>query len=262
MPLSWPQHPIWQRLAALPVQGTRWILPQVCHGCHQPLTPGFASPLQRFLCEACTHDLPWVSGHTDNLTWVQENAWVPSPVLPGLDRLEVALAYTEPVEHWLPAYKYTGRHQLGPLLGAMLAHAFGPTRFAQGLPCDLLVPVPLHPKRLWWRGFNQALHLVHGWKRALASLPHNRQWVAQMPAVDARPLQRIRATPPQARLGAEARRQNVEGAFLGQYPQLIEGRRVWLVDDVITTGATLTTCAHLLRQMGATEVGALVLARA
>lgn len=116
---------------------------------------------------------------------------------------------------------------------------------------DLLVPVPLHWLRLFRRRYNQAALLAQGIGRA-AGLPV---------AVDA--LARRRPTPPQGRLNASARRRNVRGAFAVRPRRAAElqGQRIVVVDDVLTTGATVEACAEALLRAGARSVDVLVLAR-
>ncbi len=116
------------------------------------------------------------------------------------------------------------------------------------LEVNIIVPVPLHPSRLRQRGYNQATLLARKLERH-TGLP-----------LDEKALIRVRHTPSQMRLDAEARRQNVMGAFHCPGEQ-IAGRRVLVVDDVCTTGATLAACADALRASGATTVQALTLAR-
>jgi ComF family protein len=115
---------------------------------------------------------------------------------------------------------------------------------------DLVIPVPLHRRRLRWRGFNQAALLA----RAVANEMNCE--------LDVAALARVRDTPPQTwRQGAQ-RRHNVRGAFEVTHPECIVNRRLLLVDDVITTGATLDECAHALLNAGAQCVDVFTLARA
>jgi ComF family protein len=114
---------------------------------------------------------------------------------------------------------------------------------------DVIVPVPLHWTRKWRRGFNQSAELA----RRLAE----RSDVAFRP----RALRRIRRTPAQAGLSNAERLENVRAAFAAP-PNSLKGRRVLLVDDVLTTGATLAAAAAAVKAAGAAYVGALTLARA
>ncbi len=116
-------------------------------------------------------------------------------------------------------------------------------------PLELIVPVPLHRWRRWGRGFNQSALLAKELSR-VAALPF-----------DARLLRRGRATKSQAGLSDEERRVNVKGAFQVRAAAAVRGRRVLVVDDVITTGATLSACADALNAAGARSVAALTLAR-
>ena len=116
-------------------------------------------------------------------------------------------------------------------------------------PVDVVVPVPLYRSRLWGRGFNQALTLSR-----LIARP------AGLPLSNA--LCRRKRTRPQAGLSHSARRRNVEGAFAVRDRGAIRGKRVLLVDDVMTTGATATACAKVLKQAGAVSVAVLTAARA
>jgi ComF family protein len=144
------------------------------------------------------------------------------------------------------AFKYDSRRSLADPLGQLIrasAHSVLDD-------CDCVVPVPLHPWRRMRRGFNQAHDLA---KRL------------DCPVVNA--LWRVRATPPQMTLNADARRTNVRGAFVAASPLCGAGlhgpphdRVVVLMDDVRTTGATLDECANVLLDAGAREVRALTIA--
>jgi len=111
------------------------------------------------------------------------------------------------------------------------------------------VPVPLHPWRLFRRRYNQAALLGHG--------------LARLSGVPCRPdaLGRLRATTSQGRMGRRQRQRNVAGAFALDRPAAVEGRRVLLVDDVLTTGATIDECIRALLVGGAKGVDVLTLAR-
>jgi ComF family protein len=119
-------------------------------------------------------------------------------------------------------------------------------RRAPGPHPGLVVPVPLHPRRLRERGFNPAGLL----SRSVARVAESR--------AAPRALRRIRDTPSQTGLDRVARRRNVAGAFVCSTPP---PRTVWLVDDVVTTGATLSECARVLRRHGARRIVAVCLAR-
>jgi ComF family protein len=160
-----------------------------------------------------------------------------------------AAHYRDGMREAIHGLKY-GRPVLATPLGRLLAEAGAaalpapPADWAEGL-----VPVPLHPTRLAERGFNQA-ELLTG--------PCAARW--RVPLLG-RALIRVRPTPPQTDLDAAARRANVRDAFRVLRPTEVRGRRLLLIDDVLTTGATVTAAARVLRAAGATAVGVLTLAR-
>jgi ComF family protein len=144
--------------------------------------------------------------------------------------------------------KYGGKTALARPLGALARATFCQSWNAGSI--DLLLPVPLHMKRLRQRGFNQA-YLV------------NKKWAAQegIP-FDGFALSRSRWTEPQTTLARAERRKNVRGAFSLLHPDGVKGQRILLVDDVFTTGATVNECARVLMKGGARWVDVLTLARA
>lgn len=146
----------------------------------------------------------------------------------------------------LRRFKYEERPDLGRPLGHLLR---GLVREAAPV-VDVVIPVPLHPRRLAERGYNQAALLARAVAREL-DVP-----------LAARALVRLRDTPKQATLGRAARLTNVERAFAVRTPRAVKGKRVLLVDDVATTGATLSVCREVLFEAGAQEVVVLCLARA
>lgn len=156
------------------------------------------------------------------------------------------------VEPLVYALKYKGMYRLAVPLGDWLAGAIGLRRDTATMFGDnpLIVPVPLHARRLRERGYNQAALLAH------------RLAVAAMMPIDETALTRVRATGSQVETHSrEERLENMRGAFQCTHPELVKGRDVVLVDDVCTTGATLEDCARALRVAGAASIHAIVLAR-
>ncbi|MEN6464922.1 MAG: ComF family protein, partial [Syntrophaceae bacterium] len=143
-------------------------------------------------------------------------------------------------------FKYGRKLAAGRLLGSMMADR------AEGLfkirEYDVLVPVPLHKERLRHRGFNQSLLLAREISGRF-DLP-----------VDFESLRRVRDTGPQASLGGNERRDNVRGAF--EAALSVKGKKVLLIDDVLTTGSTVGECARALVGRGALEVAVYTAARA
>jgi len=158
-----------------------------------------------------------------------------------------AVLYGDLVREAIHAFKFGGRRGLATPLGDLLA-GLGLSALPGAAP-DALVPVPLHPRRARERGYDQALLLARRLERA---------WGV---AVVADALVRAVPTQPQTDLDAAARRRNVRDAFAVRRPELIAGRHVVLVDDVLTTGATAGECARTLARAGAAAVGVVTVAR-
>lgn len=202
-----------------------------------------------WLCTECVARLPWITGAVcihcgvplDHGALCSRCRKVPL----RLEGIRSVLLFEGPLRGAIHQLKYRHARGLAEPLGEVLAGYWQ----AHPLPVDVIVPVPLHPTRLRRRGYNQAAVLAYELGRRVG-LP-----------VDEGALRRIRATVSQMRLHAADRRRNVQGAFRCPDGRM-EGRRVLLLDDVCTTGATLEACADGLRAGGAETVWALTLARA
>lgn len=141
------------------------------------------------------------------------------------------------------AFKYEHRPELAGVLGSLLSGYL----YVHPLPADAVAPVPLHPSREHTRGYNQALLLA----RELGAQTN-------LPVMEDT-LKRVRATRSQTELGAVQRQANVKGAFAAD--MRVAGKRLLLIDDVCTTGATMDECSVALKQRGALLVWGLALAR-
>jgi ComF family protein len=161
---------------------------------------------------------------------------------PALAHTEAVYAYAFPLDALVKHCKYQGALELTELFAQCLAD-----RVREHDNADVIVPMPLHPERLGERGFNQAAEIA----RRLAKHLHI-PWLADA-------CQRVRNTPPQAGLDLKARRRNLRGAF--RCDADLSGRRVALVDDVMTSGASVNELARTVIKAGAASVTAWVVAR-
>lgn len=160
------------------------------------------------------------------------------------DGIARAGVYAESLRKAIPAFK-NGQTELDMVLGGLVDSALQASSFSGEI--DLFVPVPLHWLRRLFRGYNQSFLLAKGLKHPFAKISTD--------------LVRIRYTKIQPTMAsAAARAKNVAGAFAVRYRHPFEGRRICLVDDIKTTGATLNECAKTLKEAGASKVFALVLA--
>ncbi len=164
---------------------------------------------------------------------------------PSFDRARSFGTYEGDLRRLIHLMKYDGMRPLAKRLGRLMAATADDFE-----ALDYLVPVPLYRRRRWSRGFNQAGLLAAAMAEA-----------TDIPARGGL-LRRTRATESQAGLSNQQRRSNVAGAFSAPRPGEVRGRRILLIDDVMTTGATLEACAKALKRAGARYVGAVTSARA
>jgi ComF family protein len=237
---------LWARAKGFGGEILSLLSPLECAGCGAGIDGGaFCRSCAIGLCECDPQQCAACS------TWATKNGLCGRcrRRLHPLDGAICAYEYGPPLSEALGRLKYEGRDELA----AQLAHCFadGVAGRLAWSAHTLLLPVPLHRRRLGERGFDQAWLLARGlWAR----LP------APRPETFPRLLRRTRHTRPQVGLGRRARERNMEGGFSAS-PR-ISGRDVVLIDDVLTTGATLRAAAEALRAAGARSVFGLTLTRA
>ncbi len=202
------------------LRNIRFISPPICPKCGFPLVMGVG---EDHLCGQCLRR-QWHFGSARAL---------------GL--------YDGAIREAIHNLKYRGKSFLAKSLTGLLDRGYP---FMDYGSYGLLVPVPLHPKRLRERGFNQALMLGKA--------------IGRREGVPCRGflLRKIRWSPPQIDLSPQAREKNVKGSFAVTDPERVRGKRVLLIDDVMTTGSTVNECAGELLKAGAGEVDVFTLARA
>jgi ComF family protein len=224
------------------------LFPPCCLSCERRLD----SSLPPLFCPECAGRLPFiVSPHcrtcgepfptgSDHLCGKCLSRTLP------FDYARSLFFYEPPISTLLLALKFHGELTALSSLGQLMGH---PSSVADFADPDLLLPVPLHLGRLRQRGFNQALLLA----RACFPL-----WTDRLtPDL----LVRNRATPPQTGLSGKERRRNLNNAFQLRRPEQVRGKRILLVDDVLTTGSTVDECSRVLRAAGALRVEVFTVAR-
>ncbi len=168
------------------------------------------------------------------------------------EQIRSAGVYQDALMQTIHQLKYGGKIQLARPLGRLLFGAF--VQYFNDIAMDWIVPVPLHRSKLRSRGFNQVTLLLKEWpnlaKTKILSIDFN-----------GRLLKRIRKTPSQTGLGRKNRQSNIKGAFKVLDPEAVCKKQVMLVDDVLTTGATVEECAKTLLNHGAAGIYILTLAR-
>lgn len=216
----------------------RWLLPYHCILCHQ------TSDQRRDLCADCQATLPFL-GHCCQQCAMplpsgqRCGACLKHP--PYFDRTFALFRYESPINQWITQLKFHRNLRNASLLSELFLEKYNHIERP-----DLIIPVPLHPKRLRQRGFNQAIELA----RPFAKHFHT--------TLEKHHCMRMRHTPAQSSIPAKQRQQNLKKAFAyrGPIPQ-----HVAIVDDVITTGHTVNELSQLLRQAGCQQIDIWAIAR-
>lgn len=209
------------------------FFPRYCLACKRALLTQ-----ERWLCTSCFADLPQTHYHLHANNPVAQKLYgkVPATYAMALYKFRVG----SPVQHLIHQLKYGGQ----PAIGEVLGRLYG-TQLAQKAwesPFDCIVPVPLHPDRLRQRGYNQSDYFAKG-MAALLNIP----WYSQC-------IKRSKNTNPQTKKSKIERLENLMEAFVVIDTLSIQDKHVLVVDDVITTGATLEACALPILAAGAREI--------
>lgn len=232
------------------------LFPPRCVACHR---------LGAWLCSGCLADIelmrPPICAHCGIALAPDDREATPTLATKGhstlcahckkapfqLDGMRACAFHSGPLRTAIHQFKYEGLRSLAAPLGQLMSQTWAEAAPASGV--DAIVPVPLHPARQRERGYNQSALLAREFSSSV-----------RRPVVEGE-LVRVKATVPQIDLSAEQRRHNVEHAFRCAKGGLT-GKRVLLVDDVCTTGATLEAAAAALYEAGARSVWSFTLARA
>jgi ComF family protein len=207
----------------------------LCHGCRERV-PGIAPPF----CERCALPFDGVVTGTFRCGYCRDLEFHFERAVAGCRAKGVA-------RDCIHRFKYDRALYFGQHLVEWIVNAG--RQWIVWEAVDVIVPVPLHPRKKRHRQFNQAEYLAEGVGQAFGK------------PVACRAVRRVRDTTTQTRLDAAARRDNLRRAFAVREMDAVQGRRVVLVDDVFTTGATLDACARVLNEAGAANVVVLTVAR-
>ena len=228
------------------------IFPPLCHGCRE----GIPDAGELHICPACRDSIHVISSPLCTV------CGIPFATTGGIDHpcgpcrtsrpcfssARAAVAFDGVPRDLIHRFKYEHKVHLAHPLVLLTREVLSSSVAAAG--ADLLIPVPLHRRRLRERGFNQAV---------LLGRPLARAWNIPF-SFDT--LRRVRWTAPQITLSADERETNVRGAFSVSAPDAVRGKRILLFDDVYTTGSTVAECCRVLRKAGADSVYIVTVARA
>lgn len=213
------------------------LYPPLCVVCKRGLTDG-----EKFLCSFCRVDFPLADG--DYNVGEAVLACFPEEHRPLSFYFLFYYSRHSAYKQLIYAVKYRSRKDLGTYLGRMLGE-----RIQGKVQADGIIPIPLHPKREKKRGFNQSRQIALGMSEVLG-----------IPVWDD-VVKRVRNNVSQTGLSADARQKNTENLFLLEKPEKIRGKHLLIVDDVITTGATIRSCMEALNAAGKVRYSLACLAR-
>ncbi|MBX9890246.1 MAG: ComF family protein [Amoebophilaceae bacterium] len=216
-----------------------FIFPPICSGCKNKLVQG-----ELFICTICLHSFP-KTDYPDLRDNPITHRFIPAiPITYGLALYK--LKKQSLLEQVLFAMKYKNQPKIGRFLAMQCGNIWHNDGWVETI--DAIIPIPLHKKRLQQRGYNQSDFFAQGLSAAL-HIP-----------IDLTCVKRIRNTPSQTKEKKETRITNLKDAFTIPQPNLILDKHLLLVDDILTTGATLASCAKVLLEQGAKQVSVAAIA--
>jgi ComF family protein len=215
-------NPLFQSLNRLFQDFIGLLYPNLCAGCLKPIYYG-----ESIICTSCLFEIPYTDDHLNPQNRVAKQLW-------ARIRFDAAMALLQfkkgsRVQNMLHQLKYKGKTELGHLLGTMIGDKLQLSEQYKGI--DLIIPVPMHQKKLYQRGYNQSLCIAEGISQVLGCPVNNSALV------------KIRETATQTHKGRLSRNENMTSVFEVIKPSELQGKHILLVDDVITTGATIEACA-------------------
>lgn len=208
-----------------------FFFPRFCCGCGIKLQSA-----ENYVCQKCSDGLIKVDSSLLNIEF--QRKFSNSGIISEFFCLYL-FDESSPLRHIIHNLKYNGKFRVGLYFGSKLGLEL---KKRYNIPPDYIIPVPLHPVKQAERGYNQSYYLAKGVSEKLGV------------KISTKGIIRSRFTVSQTGLNIQERKQNVNGAFRVRKPELYYGKKILLIDDVITTGATTLACAEALKSAGASEI--------
>lgn len=219
----------------------KWFFPYTCVLCQSHTN------MNKDLCNTCSSKLPWINYYCQKcgieLPEIQSHCGMCLKQSPVYDRTVTLFRYELPISQFIIQLKFNQKLIYAKLFGQLLAAQI----HKQGILPECILPVPLHPKRLRERGYNQSLELARTISKEL-SIP-----------MDVNTCQRVRHTQSHSLISAKKRQINIKGAF--ELSKNLPFQHVALLDDVVTTGATINELSQLLRSNNVQKIDVWCVAR-
>lgn len=217
------------------------LFPELCYGCGNLLYHG-----EKDICTSCLYDLPYTDYHIYPHNPLAKQFW-------GRLHLEAAMAMLyfkkgAKVQNLLHGLKYKSQTNIGTCLGKLIGQKLSASQYYADI--DIIIPVPLHQKKLRLRGYNQSEYIAKGLAQEL-NIP-----------MDTKSFTRNKATESQTKKARYTRYENMQGVFYVNNTAELANMHILLVDDVVTTGATLEACGNVLLNHGVKKLSVAAIAYA